>query len=55
MFMPFDRTRQPTARHNTFSAPRQPDWPLMERTAPAAPQPASREDSDYRQQADGAP
>ncbi len=55
MFMPFDHTRQPTTRHNSTQITPHAPWPFVESAPHAAPRPVSREDADFRQQADGFP
>jgi hypothetical protein len=53
MFMPFDRTKQPTTRSHQYSEYRK--SPFVERAPHAATPAATREALDFREQADGAP
>ncbi|HEY0931927.1 MAG TPA: hypothetical protein VGE27_18575 [Gemmatimonas sp.] len=53
MFMPFDRTAQPSTR--THTRPDHRKSPLVERASHAAAPPATRDHPDFREQADGAP
>ncbi|BAH39147.1 hypothetical protein GAU_2105 [Gemmatimonas aurantiaca T-27] len=53
MFMPFDRTKQPTTRSHQHAEYQK--SPFVERAPHAAAPAAMRDHPDFREQADGAP
>jgi hypothetical protein len=55
MFMPFDRTQQPSRQSHFTSMPDATGTPFTQRTTPDGARPNTADSRDYRDQADGAP
>lgn len=55
MFMPFDRTQQPSRQSHYTPMPDATGTPFTQRTTPDGARPNTVDSRDYRDQADGAP